>query len=333
MSSAARPRLTLPGDPPGGTARRAAVWGIGVAVYFVAVIFRTQPRRRRARRRRPLPRQRLGPVDLLHPPAARLRGHADTRRPAGGPARHQEGADPRASCCSPPGSSASPSPPSYGTALASRALLGCGDAMTFISVLRLGTRWFPARRGPLIAQLAGLVGMAGNLVSTLVLARLLHGFGWTAGLRGQRAGRRRRPRPAAALPQGPPRGPRAGAGPRTPGARLRTAADRRRPGGSPAPGSGCGCTSPPSSRRWCSCCCGACRSWSRRRACPGPRPANCSPWSCCRNMVVGPGLRPGHRPAPRGPRCRWRSAPSAATAAGVGGDAGLPRRPRARCGC
>jgi MFS family permease len=74
--------------------------------------------------------------------------------------------------------------PSYGTALASRALLGCGDAMTFISVLRLGTRWFPARRGPLIAQLAGLAGMAGNLVSTLVLARLLHGVGWTAAFAG-----------------------------------------------------------------------------------------------------------------------------------------------------
>ncbi len=74
--------------------------------------------------------------------------------------------------------------PSYGTALASRALLGCGDAMTFISVLRLGTRWFPARRGPMVAQLAGLVGMAGNLVSTLVIARLLHGIGWTAAFAG-----------------------------------------------------------------------------------------------------------------------------------------------------
>jgi MFS family permease len=74
--------------------------------------------------------------------------------------------------------------PSYGTALASRALLGCGDAMTFISVLRLGTRWFPARRGPLIAQLAGLIGMAGNLVSTLLLARLLHGIGWTPAFAG-----------------------------------------------------------------------------------------------------------------------------------------------------
>jgi MFS family permease len=69
--------------------------------------------------------------------------------------------------------------PTYETALASRALLGCGDAMTFISVLRLGARWFPARRGPLIGQLSGLVGVVGNLVSTLVISRTLHGLGWT----------------------------------------------------------------------------------------------------------------------------------------------------------
>ena len=31
---------TLPGDPPGGR-RALAVWGVGVSVYFVAVIFRT----------------------------------------------------------------------------------------------------------------------------------------------------------------------------------------------------------------------------------------------------------------------------------------------------
>lgn len=74
--------------------------------------------------------------------------------------------------------------PTYGMALLSRALLGCGDAMTFIAVLRLGSRWFPARRGPLVSQLAGLVGMAGNLVSTLVLARLLHSVGWTTAFAG-----------------------------------------------------------------------------------------------------------------------------------------------------
>lgn len=64
-------------------------------------------------------------------------------------------------------------------ALVSRAVLGCGDAMTFVSVLRLGARWFPLRRNPFIAQLTGLVGTLGNLVSTLVLAQVLHSAGWT----------------------------------------------------------------------------------------------------------------------------------------------------------
>ncbi|MFI1201126.1 nitrate/nitrite transporter [Streptomyces sp. NPDC020883] len=77
---------------------------------------------------------------------------------------------------------------SYAMALGSRALLGCGDAMTFISVLRLGSRWFPARRGPMVAQIAALVGMAGNLISTLVLARLLHTFGWTTTFAGSAVG-------------------------------------------------------------------------------------------------------------------------------------------------
>ncbi len=64
-------------------------------------------------------------------------------------------------------------------ALLSRAVLGLGDAMTFVSVLRLGARWFPAARNPFIAQLTGLVGTVGNLVSTLVLAQVLHSAGWT----------------------------------------------------------------------------------------------------------------------------------------------------------
>jgi MFS family permease len=68
---------------------------------------------------------------------------------------------------------------SYGMALTARAVLGCGDAMTFVSVLRLGSRWFPARRGPMIAQGAALFGVAGNLMSTVLLARLLHSAGWT----------------------------------------------------------------------------------------------------------------------------------------------------------
>ncbi|PJN22152.1 MFS transporter [Kitasatospora sp. CB02891] len=67
----------------------------------------------------------------------------------------------------------------FAPALASRAVLGCGDAMTFISVLRIAARWFPAARNPFVAQLTGLVGTGGNLVSTVVLAQALHTAGWS----------------------------------------------------------------------------------------------------------------------------------------------------------
>ncbi|MFD8706286.1 nitrate/nitrite transporter [Kitasatospora sp. NPDC059648] len=68
---------------------------------------------------------------------------------------------------------------SFAPALASRAVLGCGDAMTFISVLRIAARWFPAAKNPFVAQLTGLAGMGGNLVTTVVLAQALHNEGWT----------------------------------------------------------------------------------------------------------------------------------------------------------
>jgi MFS family permease len=43
-------------------------------------------------------------------------------------------------------------------ALLARVLVGAGDAMTFISVLRLVAAWFPSRRVPLITQVTGIVG-------------------------------------------------------------------------------------------------------------------------------------------------------------------------------
>lgn len=67
----------------------------------------------------------------------------------------------------------------YPTALAARGLLGCGDAMTYVSVLRLASGWFPPRRYPTMAALSGLVGMIGNLVSTVPLTFLLTNLGWT----------------------------------------------------------------------------------------------------------------------------------------------------------
>ncbi|MBQ1090947.1 nitrate/nitrite transporter [Streptomyces sp. B93] len=173
---------TLPGDPPGGR-RALAVWGIGVSVYFVAVIFRTSlgVAGLDAADRFGVNASALSTFSILQ-----LLVYAGMQIPVGllvdrlGTKRVLT----IGVVLFTAGQLGFALSPSYGTALASRALLGCGDAMTFISVLRLGTRWFPARRGPLIAQLAGLAGMAGNLVSTLVLARLLHGVGWTAAFAG-----------------------------------------------------------------------------------------------------------------------------------------------------
>ncbi len=69
---------------------------------------------------------------------------------------------------------------SYPLALTARGLLGCGDAMTYISVLRLVAGWFPARRYAVLTAYTGLLGTLGNLVATLPLTALLSSFGWTA---------------------------------------------------------------------------------------------------------------------------------------------------------
>src|SRR6266536_319499 len=74
---------------------------------------------------------------------------------------------------------AAASPDGVGGAVRARVLVGAGDAMTFISVLRLVPHWFPARRVPIVTQLTGLVGQAGQVLSAVPLAALLAGPGWT----------------------------------------------------------------------------------------------------------------------------------------------------------
>ncbi|MGA5304803.1 MFS transporter [Nucisporomicrobium flavum] len=66
-----------------------------------------------------------------------------------------------------------------GGAVAARVLVGAGDAMTFISVLRLVPQWFPSRRVPVVTQLTGIVGQVGQVLSAVPLAALLAGAGWT----------------------------------------------------------------------------------------------------------------------------------------------------------
>ncbi|GAA5058228.1 MFS transporter [Thermocatellispora tengchongensis] len=65
-------------------------------------------------------------------------------------------------------------------AVTGRMLIGAGDAMTFISVIRMINLWFPARRNPLLVQLTGLLGQLGAVVSAVPLIHSLHEYGWTA---------------------------------------------------------------------------------------------------------------------------------------------------------
>ncbi|GAB3319567.1 MFS transporter [Geodermatophilus aquaeductus] len=64
------------------------------------------------------------------------------------------------------------------TAVAARVLVGAGDAMTFISVLRVVGFWFPGRTVPLITQLTGILGQVGQILAAYPLVALLHAAGW-----------------------------------------------------------------------------------------------------------------------------------------------------------
>lgn len=64
------------------------------------------------------------------------------------------------------------------SAVAARAVLGLGDAFTFISVLRLVPFWFPEHRIPLVTQLTGFCGQFGQVLSALPFLALLSGAGW-----------------------------------------------------------------------------------------------------------------------------------------------------------
>ena len=65
------------------------------------------------------------------------------------------------------------------TALVARLLLGSGDALTFISVLRIIAMWFPSRSNPLVLQLTAVIGQLGAVAAAVPLIAALRTFGWT----------------------------------------------------------------------------------------------------------------------------------------------------------
>jgi MFS family permease len=63
-------------------------------------------------------------------------------------------------------------------AIGARAVVGLGDAVTFISVLRLVPHWFPPRRVPLLTQLTGICGQLGQVLSAVPFLALLTETTW-----------------------------------------------------------------------------------------------------------------------------------------------------------
>ncbi|MDQ4054581.1 MAG: MFS transporter [Actinomycetota bacterium] len=68
---------------------------------------------------------------------------------------------------------------SYPLALVARVVVGVGDALTFICVLRLVSRWFPARRVPFVTQVTGTLGQLGAVGAAVPMTWALGRWGWT----------------------------------------------------------------------------------------------------------------------------------------------------------
>jgi len=71
------------------------------------------------------------------------------------------------------------SPPTIGFAIVGRMLVGAGDAMTFISVMRLLPSWFRGPILPQVSQWTGNIGQFGQILSAVPLSIVLHGVGWS----------------------------------------------------------------------------------------------------------------------------------------------------------
>lgn len=69
--------------------------------------------------------------------------------------------------------------PNYAGALVARGILGVGDALTFVSVLRFAAEHVTPRRYPLVVAITATLGSTGNIAATVPLTLALHNLGWT----------------------------------------------------------------------------------------------------------------------------------------------------------
>ncbi|GLU47302.1 MFS transporter [Nocardiopsis ansamitocini] len=164
------------GEPPGG-ARAWLVWGVAAAAYFLAMFHRNGMS---AAALQAQERFDVGPALLSVLPMVQLIVYVALQVPAGVLA---DRLGPRRSLLIGLGVMACgvllfAVAPSIVPAVAGRVLIGVGDALVFLNVIRLGALWFPRRQYAVISALTGLTGSLGQMVSVAPLSALLRGFGW-----------------------------------------------------------------------------------------------------------------------------------------------------------
>jgi MFS family permease len=65
-------------------------------------------------------------------------------------------------------------------ALGARLLIGLGDGLMFICMVRIVAAWFPSRRSPVMLQVTALIGQLGAIASAVPVVHLLKNVGWTS---------------------------------------------------------------------------------------------------------------------------------------------------------
>ncbi len=69
---------------------------------------------------------------------------------------------------------------SYGAAVVARGLVGAGDAMVFVTVIRVVNAWFRPGQVPMLTQVTGWSGQLGAIAAATPLTVMLDHLGWTA---------------------------------------------------------------------------------------------------------------------------------------------------------
>lgn len=172
------PDTRVPHAEPQGGARAWLVWGVGVAVYFLAMFHRNGLGVAALEAQE---RFGVGPALLAVLPMLQLVVYVALQVPAGLLA---DRVGPRRSLLL--GMAAmvlgvvlfalAPNAP---VAVAGRLFIGLGDALTFLNVIRLAALWFPRSRYALVSALTGVTGGLGQVASVAPLSAALEGLGWT----------------------------------------------------------------------------------------------------------------------------------------------------------